>query len=203
MKQRHFIIIIVAALIIANIIVWGNRFLKKKPNACIQYYLKHPALRDSTLSNCKITLPAFSINNTDGICLNSKNLNHRFTVLIFFSLKDCSACLFEATYWSEAYKQYGQNDIAFYGITTDTDLESMHAFKKGYDILFPILQAPNSGIKNSILSLDRLLKDHLITPFKVFVNHKSEIVYIEGPKKGDDEQRGFLDIIPALVTLSQ
>jgi peroxiredoxin len=147
-----------------------------------------------------VKLPHFVLKNDIGAVLDSNDLNARLNVLIFFTLEDCPACLYEAEFWGEAAQVFSRSDVGFWGITTEKDRNRIQEFISEYQISFPIFMDKDGKLKEKILSTDTALKMAIATPFKVFVNRNREIIRIEGPKKDVEEQKLFLEIISNILS---
>jgi peroxiredoxin len=177
--------IILGGILLANLIVWGiitygNIFLKRGSNQSpYRKMVTAPAL-----------LPHFEIKNSDGVVFSPKALDAKLNVIIFFTLKDCPGCLFEAEFWSEASRMFSEDNVKFFGVTCERDREAISMFCDEYGILFPIIQDREQIIEKKILSIGSIAKLNLITPFKIYV-YNNEIIHVEGAKKIEEEQREF------------
>lgn len=178
--------LIVAGMVIANLVFWGGRLLKK----------------NSTGSNFvkTIRLPHFHMENDKGDVIDSDGLNAGLNVLIFFTLEDCPACLYEAVFWEEAAEVFKTSDVSFWGITTEKERSRIQEFVSEYQISFPIFFDNNGKLREKILSTNDALKRSITTPFKVFVKRNRGIIRIEGPKKDVEEQKLFLGIISEILS---
>lgn len=194
--HKNILWLIVAGLVIANLVVWGGRLLKKRN-------LNNESMHGmgSGVNLVKpVKLPHFVLKNDNGAVLDSNDLNGRLNVLIFFNLEDCPACLYEAEFWGEAAQVFSRSDVGFWGITTEKDRNRIQEFISEYQISFPIFMDKDGKLKEKILSTDTAFKMAIATPFKVFVNRNLEIIRIEGPKKDVEEQKLFLEIISDILS---
>ncbi len=144
----------------------------------------------------KVTLPSFKLTTYEGKTITTEDLNAKLNILIFFTLEDCPACLFEAEFWGQASQKFENDKVKFIGITSEENGERVSRFCNAYKILFPILYDKNEDLKNKISSK---LNIKVITPFKIFVSHNKIILY-ESPTKNAQEQREFINRVDNLVT---
>ncbi len=194
--HKNILWLIVACLVIANLVVWGGRLLKKKNLKNESMHGPGPvASLDKPLK-----LPHFLLQNDNGAVIDFNGLNARLNVLIFFTLEDCPACLYEAEFWGEAAQAFSRTDVSFWGITTEKDRNRIQEFISEYQISIPIFFDEDGKLKKKILSTDAALKMGITTPFKVFVSQNREIIRIEGPKKDVEQQRLFLEIVSRILS---
>ncbi len=165
------------AIFAANLIVWGLLIFR------ISSFKKQPIFE-------RVELPTFSLKDLEGNKINSKNLNARLNVLIFFSFEDCPLCLFEAEFWGKAAQVFPKRGIKFIGITWEREKGKLSRFCQQYNLRFPILYDENGRLKNRISSILYSSKNKSITPFKIFVS-RHKIIGYEGPTKNYDEQKNF------------
>jgi peroxiredoxin len=175
-------------VVLANLIVWGfvvykAQSINKEPNQTLHY--KHG------LNTVKIKLPYFNIVNENGRSINPDFLDSRLNILIFFTLEDCPACLYEAEVWSEASQVFSKSDVSFWGILPEENKIRIPEFIQEYRISFPIIYDKKNGLKEKIRSIDRILELAIGTPFKLYINNKQEVICIEGSQKHIEGQRRF------------
>lgn len=194
--HKNILWLIAAGLVIANLVVWGGRLLKKRN---LNNESMHGMGSGVSLVE-PVKLPHFVSKNDNGAVLDSNDLNARLNVLIFFTFEDCPACLYEAEFWGEAAQVFSRSDVGFWGITTEKDRNRIQEFISEYQISFPIFMDKDGKLKEKIFSTDTALKMAITTPFKVFVNRNREIIRIEGPKKDVEEQKHFLEIISNILS---
>jgi len=116
-------------------------------------------------------------------------------LIILFTLEDCSLCLFEAEYWGAAH---GSHDVQLnmIGITQELDDNILSEFITEYGLHFPI--ARNGGLFEFIVDYLYENEFSLVTPIKLFVNSKNELIAIEGPTKNIEAQKNFPERIAAV-----
>ncbi len=167
--------LIVASLVIANLVVWDGRLLKKKnlKNESMQ----RPSSDASFVKTLK--LPHFYLENDNGAVIDSDGLNARLNVLIFFTLEDCPACLYEAEFWGEAAQVFDRSDVGLWGITTEKDRNRIQEFISEYQLSFPIFLDKGGKLKEKILSIAADLKMHMDTPYKDFTILSEEAALVK------------------------
>jgi peroxiredoxin len=176
-KKKRTIWFILGIVILANVIVWEiaiYRNLAPKKEAVSSPY--------RSMAIPRLPLPDFSA--------NPLSLGARLNVLIFFTFEDCPTCLFEAEFWGDTSRLFKEEEVRFFGITTEIDDKDIEMFCREYGMAFPIIKDPTGLIKSKILSIKEIAKLKLITPFKIFVGN-NEIVHVEGAKKETGEQQQF------------
>lgn len=193
--HKNIFWIIITGLVIANLVVWGGRLFKTKNS---RNETMHGLSSGGSLEK-PVKLPNFVLKNDNETVINSDGLNARLNVLIFFTLEDCPVCLYEAEFWGEAAQVFRQEDVRFWGITTEKDKNRIQEFTTEYQLTFPIYFDQDGKLKDQILSIADDLKMNITTPFKVFVNRNREVIRIEGPKKNVEEQRLFMEIISRIL----
>jgi len=148
----------------------------------------------------KIKLPHFTLKNLDGEWVTPDYFDAKLNILIFFSFKDCSSCLYEAEYWGEAPHVFSKSDVILSGITNETDRGALNEFSSEYRLSFPIILDENFSLRDKIVQISKDSRLNISTPFKVFVNRNHEIIYVEGPVKDVDSQRLFTDRISKILS---
>jgi peroxiredoxin len=147
-----------------------------------------------------VPLPSFELTTYKGDRVMNKDLDAKLNILIFFTLDDCPACLFEAEFWSKAYQKFSGKDVRFIGVTPEKDGNKILRFCKEYNISFPILYDENGKLMDKVASSLSYLQHKPVTPFKIFVIEQKIISY-EGPTKDPVQQRKFGDRIYRLLIL--
>ena len=124
-SEKSLLKIFLLFFFIINIMIWIYIIFLH------QHKKEHsPSLSHSYHPNEKIDLPHFTLGNFQGKRFNSKELNSKLNILIFFSLSDCPGCLYEAEYWSETHKTINEESIRIWGITETSNKEAIEEFCK-------------------------------------------------------------------------
>ena len=108
-------------------------------------------------------IEAFQLSSVKSGSFSCEALNSKLIVFIFFSPRDCSPCLSEASLWSEIDTTYNKNDVTVIGIVTGVfDKEEVNRFIEERQLKFPILLDEKEKVKKSI--------GVTITPMRILVD---------------------------------
>ncbi|MEW6455963.1 MAG: TlpA disulfide reductase family protein [Acidobacteriota bacterium] len=120
---------------------------------------------------------------------NSNSSNSKFLFVIFFTLKDCPACLEEASVWEKIHRKY--KFIKVIGISHTDNMEELKLFKQEFKIDFPIIKKPD------------LFKQFKIrrSPLKFFIDPKGVILFIDGPHSIQEDQVKLIKLMEKLVQI--
>jgi peroxiredoxin len=196
--NKKLLLVSIILVVLANLIVWG--FVVYKAQSINKDH-RQSLHNKYGLDIVKIKLPYFNIVNENGSSISPDFLDSKLNILIFFTLEDCPACLYEAEVWSEASQVFSKSDISFWGVVPEDSKKSIPEFIKEYKISFPIIYDNKNGLKKTILSIDRILELGIGTPFKLYINNKQEIICIEGSQKHIEEQRRFLERVQDILRI--
>ena len=115
------------------------------------------------------TIPHFELSSLNGDVVSSEELKAQLTLLVFFALDDCSACLLESKLWRDIDSTYEDSDVTVLGITTaPVDTYKMTIFKRGKHIDFPILLDTEGAYKDTFGITN--------TPTKILVDNLGIII---------------------------
>ena len=115
------------------------------------------------------TMPHFELSSLNGGVVSSEAINAQLTLLVFFALDDCPACLLESKLWRDIDMTYEDSDVTVLGITTaPIDTYKMTIFKRGRHIEFPILLDSAGKYKDTFGITN--------TPTKVLVDNLGRII---------------------------
>lgn len=186
--------IFLISLGVANIVIWIYiAFLyhqSKKKSTSLDYIYQDIK---------RIDLPCFTLSSFEGKEFSSEELDAKLNILIFFSLSDCSICLFEAEYWGVVDKSFNKLDVKVWGISQTGNNEKIEKFRKEYNISFPILYDGKANLKKKFLSIKAISKMNIYTPFKIFLTSQKKIVKIEGATKNIEDQSKFPERVLLLL----
>jgi len=125
-------------------------------------------------------MPAFVLQDLHGKECDVDKLNSKLTVLIFFSVSDCPVCLEDAPFWEEIKVEFSPKGVNVVGVGEAYDKQDLERFVSVKKLSFPILFDKNFKVKRKF--------GDFITPAKVVVNSKKEILLIRSTTSDIEEQ---------------
>lgn len=137
-------------------------------------------LRLKELTPQRALVPDLTLQDLHGEEFHLDRLNSKLTVLIFFSVSDCPVCLEEAAFWEEIKVDFSPKGVNVVGVGEaygKQDLERFVAVKK---LSFPVLFDKDFKVKRQF--------GDFITPAKVILNSRKEILFIQSATTDIDEQ---------------
>jgi peroxiredoxin len=142
-------------------------------------YKKMPELRVATLDGQMITPLA--------------EPTSRFFLLVFLSLDDCELCLQEIRSLPLALEKFQEDECTIVAIIKGGNKQRIKSFMAQNGFAFPIY-----------VDLDAHLWKRLgikVTPLKVLIDHKKNIMLINSPNKDNLKQEQFRDVFGTLIEM--
>jgi len=121
-------------------------------------------------------LPRLSLVSIEGDSVRVHNRQESFTLLVFFTLSDCSSCLLESSFWESIHQHLGSK-VSVIGIGHARNRDLLREWARVRGLHFPVVFDQNEALIN------RFAEE---TPFKIVVDHNNQVVLRD--RSSDDEE---------------
>jgi thiol-disulfide isomerase/thioredoxin len=118
----------------------------------------------------------------------------KLILLTFFSANDCVTCLQEASLWDELQKKYYPKGLKVLGMVARSDSLETSRFMEAEGLGFPIAYVDSLYLKRGI--------GIPCTPFKVLLDSRLTVVYLNGPNSELADQLRFKEVVEKWCALS-
>lgn len=125
----------------------------------------------------------------EGQIINLLDRTEPLLLIIVFSTFDCASCLDEGYFWQELHDLY-RNNMKVIAVGHSHSETLINAFKKHKNITFPIYYDKSNRLA---------LQYKLLTPFRILINAKNEVVKIEHSINSKEGNISFDNLIKSLV----
>jgi peroxiredoxin len=155
------------------------------------YHLKKDKKVDATSSLKNVTLPKHVFKNLEDkeVDIVDTVKKSNLSLLVFFSLNDCAACLAENSLWQKIYQQTGINVI---GIAEHLNEFELKGWVENSGLTFPVLYDKDRKFTNEIMGITE-------TPLKILVDNSAKIVLTDPVRIYKNEQEEFLRKLEGFV----
>jgi len=182
MKPKYLIAIIVI-LIALNILLSYKLYT-------LSTYIKEdknrPHSEKQSSNSDLVSVPYFVLKDLEGKRYDVGELIEHipYTLLVFFSLKDCAACLMEYELWSQIHKMEMINVVA---IAQHMDEGELKIWVENAGIKFSVLYDRSSEVKQIFGIHD--------TPMKILVDNTGRILLSDSVRISSEEKKEFLETV--------
>lgn len=183
MKSKYLVRIILILIGINLILLYKNWMQYQLRN--VANYSEEPLILN--------LIPKFRLQDLDGKSFTSQDVKeHAPTLLVFFSLGDCPACLAEKELWIKIYQD---QRVKIIGIARHSDLNELKKWVENSGIFFPVLFDKDSKVTESF----RINQTHL----KILVNKKGEVLMVDRARMTRDQQEKFLEKLNQMLDIKK